>query len=138
VRIAATLACSRWPATSRQGLDLHAQALKLTLDELALCQRAGRDLFTILLERAPGQPVEAGPIRLDLARLDLQLLLRGVDVCDAPAYALQRLELLLVRQVERVGRVLHSIERPVGPRPEEQLGALPQSHGFHCPCSRVV
>ena len=49
--------------------------------------------------------------RLELRFLQLEPLLRGDDVGDAPLDVLEQLELLLVRVVQRLRRVLGAVEQ---------------------------
>ena len=76
----------------------------------------------LALERLPGQVLPVGGDRLarlclelddvllELLLLQLEPLLRGDDIGDAALHVLELLEHLLVRIVERLGRVLGAIQ----------------------------
>ena len=63
-------------------------------------------------ERLAGLRVELDDGLLELLGLHLQALLRRDDVRDALLDVLQRLQLLLVAVVERLGRVFRAVEQP--------------------------
>ena len=93
----------------------------------------------LALESLPGQVLPVGGDRLARLRLELdhvlldglglqlEALLRRDHVRDAPLHVLELLEHLLVRVVQRLGRVLGAVERAGRLRLEDQGEALPET-----------
>ena len=115
-----------------EGLDLRRERL-LAGDQLLLLGRELRRLLVealelllqagLALQRLPGEilaalgdglsrlGVELDDALLDLRLLELEPLLRSDDVGDAALHVLEQLELLLVRVVQGLARILGAIEQ---------------------------
>ena len=92
---------------------------------------SGAPLEPLLAARAEGLArlrLELDHALLELLRLELEPLLRGRHVRDAPLDVLEQLELFLVRVVERLRGVFRAVEGPRRLRPEDQHESLPESH----------
>ena len=108
------------------------ELLHLRVELLQLLLRGG-----LPLERLPGEVLavrgdrlaclrlELDDVLLERLCLELEPLLRGDDVGDAALHVLELLEHLLVRVVERLGRVLGPVEELRVLRLEDQRRALP-------------
>src|SRR4029453_5648136 len=69
------------------------------------------EVLPTLRDRLPGLRVELDDALLELGRLELKPLLGRDDVGDPALDVLQELELLFVRVVESLGRILRSVEQ---------------------------
>ena len=81
----------------------------LLRDRLAL-ERLGREVVAVRGDGLARLRLERDDVLLELLLLQLDPLLRGDDVGDAALHVLELLEHLLVRVVERLGRVLGPVE----------------------------
>src|SRR5215216_7244980 len=70
-----------------------------------------REILASLPERLPRLPVELLGLLLHRGVLHFEPLLRGRDVGDAALHVLELPQLLLVRVVERLGRVFGAVEQ---------------------------
>ena len=117
-------------------LDLDVEPLQLGLRELLALERDTGEVLAVLREGLTGLRVELDDLLLELLLLQLQTLLGGDDVRDALLDVLQQLHLLLVAVLERLSRILCSIEHPV------DLGfdyrGEPPGHPGHGTSLRVV
>src|SRR5262249_47115762 len=93
-------------------------------------ERLPREVLASTRESLPRLRVERHDALLELRLLHLEALLRGDDVGDAALHVLEERQLLLVRIVERLRRVLGLVEHLRRLRPEDRLESLPQAcHG---------
>jgi len=76
-------------------------------------ERLPGEVLVALGERGLGLVLQLVGLLLELAGLELDPLAGGRDVGDAPADLLEAVELLLVRQVERLTRILVFVENLV-------------------------
>ena len=91
--------------------DLLVEPLELGLHGALALERRAREVLAALAERLPSLRLELHEALLELRRLQLEPLLGGDDVGNAALHVLQELELLLVRVVERLARVLGAVEQ---------------------------
>ena len=108
-------------------LHLRVEALELLLRGGLALERLPGEILAVRGDRLAGLRLELDDVLLDRLGLELEPLLRGHDVGDAALDVLELLEHLLVRVVERLGRVLGPVERARGLRLEDQREALPQA-----------
>src|SRR5581483_4795979 len=92
-------------------LDLVVHALQLLLRDRLALERLPREVLAVRRDRLTGLRLELDDVLLELLLLELEALLRGDDVRDAALDVLELLEHLLVRVVERLGRILRPVEQ---------------------------
>ena len=93
-----------------EGLELPVEVLQLGLGGGLALERGARGPPPCG-KRLAGLGVELDEALLELVRPQLQPLLGGDDVGDAPLDVLEELQLALVRVVERLARVLGAVEQ---------------------------
>ena len=91
-------------------LHLRVHVLQLPLRECLSLERLPREVLAIRGDRLPRLRLELDDVLLEFLLLQLDPLLRGDDIGDAALHVLQLLEHLLVRVVERLGRVLGPVQ----------------------------
>ena len=92
-------------------LHLLVEALQLRLRRRLALERLAREVLASGRDGLARLRLELHDVLLDLLRLDLEPLLRGHDVGDAPLDVLELLEHLLVGVVERLGGALGPVEQ---------------------------
>src|SRR5262249_5438888 len=115
-------------------LDLPVEALQLLLDAGLPLESLPREVLAAARERLARLGVELDDALLERGLLHLETLLRGDDVRDSALDVLEERQLLLVRVVERLGRILGAVQCLRYLRPEDHLESLPQAR--HRPSSR--
>ena len=73
-------------------------------------ERLGGQVLAVLRERLACLVLQLGGGLLQLLGLELDALLRGRDIGEAPLHLLQLLDLLLVGEIERLARILRLVE----------------------------
>jgi hypothetical protein len=101
--------------------------LQLALDRRLAGQRLAREILAVRLQRVARLAVELVDLLLHARVLELEALLRRRDIGDAALDVLELFELLLVRVVERLVRVLRAVERLGRLRAEDEHEAGPQA-----------
>ena len=91
-------------------LHLRVHALELLLRDRLALERLLGEVVAVRRDRLPSLRLELDDVLLELLLLELEPLLRRDDVGDAALDVLELLEHLLVRVVERLGRVLRPVE----------------------------
>ena len=91
-------------------LHLRVERLELGLGDRLALERGAGQVLAALRERLAGLRVELDDLLLELVGLHLEALLRRRDVGDALLDVLEQLQLLVVAVVERLGRVLGTVE----------------------------
>ena len=92
-------------------LHLPVHVLQLRLRERLALERLPREVLAVRRDRLPGLCLELDDVLLELLLLQLEPLLGGDDVGGAALDVLELLEHLLVRVVERLGRVLRPVQQ---------------------------
>ena len=90
--------------------DLAVHVLQLLLRDGLALERLRREIVAARGDRLARLALERDDVLLELLLLQLDPLLRGRDVGDTALHVLELLEHLLVRVVERLGRVLRLVE----------------------------
>ena len=108
-------------------LALGHDVLQLALDGRLARERLAREILAVRLQRVARLAVELVDLLLHARVLELEALLRRRHVGDAALDVLKLLELLLVRVVERLVRVLGAVERLGRLRFEDEHEAGPQA-----------
>ena len=145
VRKASTLACSRWEARVSFSSSPWSVWCCVSRSVTCCCSAARRDSAS----RARSSRPSASALRpwsssledwpWQLAELQLQALAGRGHVGDAAAHLLQQLQLLLVRVVEGLARVLGPVQGLVGLRAEDHPHPLHDTaHGPRAPPSDRV
>src|SRR4029450_5118065 len=106
---------------------LRVEALQLLLDARLALERLPRKILASAAERRPRLGVGVEDRLLEPRLLHLQPLLRRDHVGDPALDVLEERQLLLVRVVERLGRVFRLVEGARYLRPENHLESLPQA-----------
>ena len=94
------------------------------------------EIFATTGERGTSLTVELGLLLCQVLDLDLQTLATGGDVGHTAPHLLQKFQLLLIGVVQRLTRILRSIECRIRLGFEDKAEALPQAHG--CLASRCA
>src|SRR5699024_2825049 len=111
------------------------EVLMLTLQIVDLLRQTGPaaecfagEVLATDLHRLLRLPLQLALLLLELAHLQFEPLAARGDVRDTATHLLEELELLLVRVVECLVRILHPVEGLVRLRPEYGLDALEDAH----------
>ena len=91
-------------------LDLAVHVLQLLLRDRLALESLRREVVAVRGDGLARLALERHDVLLELLLLQLDPLLRGGDVGDAALHVLELLDHLLVRVVERLGRVLRLVE----------------------------
>ena len=92
-------------------VHLPVHVLQLRLRERLALERLPREVLAVRRHRLACLGLELDDVLLELLLLQLEPFLRGDDVGGAALHVLQLLEHLLVRVVERLGRVLRPVQQ---------------------------
>ena len=106
--------------TSKKRLELQTQQLEQSVVKL---ETQARQALAAGGDRLPRLRVELDDALLELLRLHLEALLRGHDVRDAALHVLEQLNLLFVRVVEGLARILGAVEQLRELRLDDRRGA---------------
>lgn len=119
-----------------EGGVLRLQVGDLLLEGGAAGQRLAGEVLTAERERLAALVLQLGGLLLELVQLEFEPLAAGRHVGDAPADLLQQFELLLVRVVEGLARVLGPVQGLVRLRAEDHPHTLHDTaHGLRAPPS---
>lgn len=122
-------------------LALQRGVLRLQVGDLLLeCGAPGQRLAGQILaaerERLAALVLQLGRLSLQLIQLQLQPFARGRHIGDAAAYLLKQLQLLLVRVIEGLARILGPVKGLVCLRAEDHPHTLHDTaHGLRAPPS---
>lgn len=119
-----------------EGLVLRLQVGDLLLERGTAGQGLAGQVLTAEREGLAALVLQLGGLALELVELQLQTLAGGRHVGDAPAYLLEQLQLLLVRVIEGLARVLGPVKGLVRLRAEDHPHTLHDTaHGLRAPPS---
>ena len=120
--------CSVWCCTSR--------SVTCCWSAAATGQRLAGQVLAAERERLAALVLQLGGLALELVQLQFQALAGGRHVGDAAAHLLQQLQLLLVRVVEGLARILGPVKGLVRLRAEDHPHPLHDTaHGLRAPPS---